>query len=162
MSKNIENKKNVVAEIKGKLDKAVSIVMVDYRGLTAEQDTELREHLRKDGVEYKIYKNTLTKLAMEDAKYEAIKGDLEGPTAIAFSYTDATLAARKLNDVAKKYEQLQFKSGIVEGSYYDASSIKAIAEIPGRDELLSKLLGSLKSPVTNFARVIKQVAEKTA
>lgn len=103
MSNNLENKKSVVSEIKEKLDKASSIVMVDYRGLTAEQAAELRKHLRQEGVEYKIYKNTLVKLAMEDAKYEPAKADLEGPTAIAFSYTDSTLAARRLNEIAKKY-----------------------------------------------------------
>lgn len=162
MSKNLENKKNIVSEIKGKLDSAVSIVMVDYRGLNAEQDTELRKYLRDNGVEYKIYKNTLVDLAMEDKKYDEIKKQLEGPTAIAFSRTDATMAARKVNDIAKKYEALQFKAGIVENTYYDANSIKAIAEIPSREELLSRLLGSMKSPITNFARVLKQIAEKNA
>lgn len=162
MSKNLEKKKDVVSEIKGKLDNAASIVMVDYRGLNAEQDTELRKYLRDNGVEYKIYKNTLVSLAMEDAKYNEIKKQLEGPTAIAFSNTDATMAARKINDIAKKYENLQFKAGIVEDKYYDAKSIRIIADIPSREELLSRLLGSMKSPITNFARVIKQISEKNA
>ena len=162
MGKNLDIKKDVVSEIKEKLDKSVSIVMVDYRGLDSEQVAELRNHLREAGVEYKIYKNTLLKLAMEDEKYNEIKNVLEGPTAVAFSYTDATIAARKLNDITKKYQNLQFKAGIVENIYYDENKIKEIGEIPSREELLSKLLGSLKSPITNFARVLKQVAEKSA
>lgn len=162
MGKNLELKKDVVKEIKEKLEKSVSIVMVDYRGLDSEQVTELRSTLRKNGIDYKIYKNTLLNLAMEDEKYNEIKKDLEGPTAIAFSYTDATLAARSLDGIASKYENLQFKSGIVENMYYDQKGIKEIAKIPSREELLSKLLGSLKTPITNFARVINQVAEKNA
>ena len=162
MSKNLEVKKDVVSEIKEKLDKSVSIVLVDYRGLDSEQVAELRNHLREAEVDYKIYKNTLLKIAMEDEKYKEIKNVLEGPTAVAFSYTDATIAARKLNDIAKKYQNLQFKAGIVENTFYDEEKIKAIGEIPSREELLSKLLGSLKSPITNFARVLKQVAEKSA
>jgi len=118
MGKNLDIKKDVVSEIKEKLDKSVSIVMVDYRGLDSEQVAELRNHLREAGVEYKIYKNTLLKLAMEDEKYNEIKNVLEGPTAVAFSYTDATIAARKLNDITKKYQNLQFKAGIVENIYY--------------------------------------------
>ena len=160
MSKNLEMKKQVVEEIKGKLDKAASIVVVDYRGLTAEEATELRDHLRAEEVEFKIYKNTMLKFAMEDEAYAQMKELLEGPTAVAFSYDDPTSAARRLNDIAKKYEALEFKAGIVEGMFYDANTIKEIAEIPSRDVLISKLLGSLQSSITNFARVIKQVAEK--
>jgi len=162
MGKNMENKKVVVSEIEEKLEKSASVVIVDYRGLNAEQDTELRRHLREGGVEYKIYKNSLLKLAMKDEKYNEIKNILKGPTAIAFSYSDPTVAARKVNDISKKYESLEFKAGIVENMYYDAEKIKMIAQIPSREILLSRLLGSMKSPITNFARVIKQVAEKNA
>lgn len=160
MSKNLENKKQVIDEIKSKLEKAVSIVVVDYRGLTAEQASELRDHLREENVEYKIYKNTMLKFAMEDEAYGKMKEVLEGPTAVAFSYDDPTSAARRLNDIAKKYEALEFKAGIVEGDFYDSVTIKDIAEIPSRDELLAKLLGSIQSPIANFARVINQIAEK--
>lgn len=156
----IDIKKPVVDEIKENIKDAASIVLVDYRGLTVEQDTKLRKELREAGVFYKVYKNTMIKLAIQGTEYESLCADLEEPSAIAVSTTDATAPARILAKFAKDAEKLEIKSGIVEGTYYDAKGINVISSIPSREELLSKLLGSIQSPVTNFARVIKQIAEQ--
>ena len=155
----VEEKKPIVQEIKDNLDGAKSVVLVDYLGLTVEQDTKLRREARENGVIYKVYKNTMVKLAIDGTDFDSIKEDLEGPTAVAVSKTDATAAARVLAKFAKENPALEIKSGIVEGTYYDAAGITKIATIPSREELLSKFLGSIQSPITNFARVIKQVAE---
>ena len=156
----VELKKPVVEEIAELLDGAQSAVIVDYRGLTVEEDTKLRKELREAGVTYKVYKNTMINFAIKGTDFETLAPHLEGPTAIAVSKTDATAPARILYNFAKKAEALELKAGVVEGVYYDAEQIKGIAAIPSREELLSKFLGSIQSPITNFARVIKQIAEK--
>lgn len=158
----IEIKKPIVEEISENLKDAKSAVVVDYRGLTVEQDTQLRRKLREAGVVYKVYKNTMINFAIKGTDFEALAPHLEGPTAIAVSKEDATAPARVLFEFAKEAEALQLKGGVVEGTYYDADGIKVIASIPSREELLSKFLGSIQSPVANFARVIKQIAEKQA
>ncbi|MBQ8085857.1 MAG: 50S ribosomal protein L10 [Lachnospiraceae bacterium] len=155
----VELKQPIVEEIKESLNDAKTVVLVDYRGLTVEQDTKLRKTLREAGVIYKVYKNTMVKLAIDGTEFDSIKDDLEGPTAVAVSKTDATAAARVLAKFAKENPALEIKSGIVEGTYYDAQGISKIATIPSREELISKFLGSIQSPITNFARVIKQIAE---
>ncbi len=156
----VELKQPIVDEIKGYVESAQAIVAVDYRGLTVEEDTKLRKQLREAGVVYKVYKNTLLKRAFEGTVYEALVQHLEGPTAIAFGVEDATAPARIINNVMKTAPKLEFKAGVVDGTYYDAAGIAVIATIPSREELISKLLGSLQSPITNFARVLKQIAEK--
>ena len=155
----VEIKKPVVEEIKANLDGAQTAVVVDYRGLTVEQDTQLRKQLREAGVVYKVYKNTLVKRVVAGTEFEPITDALEGTNAIAFCKTDATAPARILANFAKTADALELKCGVVEGTYYDATGIAAIANIPSRDELLAKFLGSIQSPITNFARVIKQIAE---
>ncbi|MCI9355045.1 MAG: 50S ribosomal protein L10 [Firmicutes bacterium] len=156
----VEQKKVIVDEIKQKLEKASSVVVVNARGLTVEQDTILRKSLREAGVDYKVYKNTMVRFAIKDTQFEGLEPYLEGPSTFAFSYEDATAAASILSKTAKEVKVLEFKAGVVEGITYDAEGMKAIAEIPSREVLLSKLLGSFKSPVSSFARVIKQIAEK--
>ncbi len=156
----IELKQPIVEEIKANLDGAQSAVVVDYRGLTVEQDTRLRKEMREAGIIYKVYKNTMVRFAIDGTEFEALKDDLEGPNAIAISKDDATAPARILAKFAKDAPALEIKCGIVEGTYYDQNGIKAISSIPSREELLSKLLGSLQSPIANFARVLKQIAEK--
>ena len=156
----VEIKQPIVNEIKEHVEKASSVVLVDYRGLTVEQDTKLRKELREAGVVYKVYKNTLLKRAFEGTDFLQLDVDLEGPSAVAFSYEDATAAARIIANFAKQAKALEIKSGVVEGTYYDAKGMSVIATIPSREELISKLLGSLQSPITNFARVLKQIAEK--
>ncbi|MDD3252751.1 MAG: 50S ribosomal protein L10 [Lachnospiraceae bacterium] len=157
----VELKQPVVAEISELLNGAASAVVVDYRGLTVAQDTALRKALREAGVSYKVYKNTMIKRAAEGTDFAALEPALEGPTAIAVSKDDATVAARILAEFAKKADKLEIKAGIVEGKYYDANGMQVIATIPSREVLLGRLLGSMQSPITNFARVLNQIAEKS-
>ena len=156
----VELKKPVVEEISELLNGAATAVVVDYRGLTVAEDTQLRKQLREAGVVYKVYKNTMINFAIKDTEFADLAQHLEGPTAIAVCKDDATAAARVLAKFAKTAEALEIKGGVVDGIYYDAVGIGQIASIPSREVLLSKLLGSMQSPVTNFARVIKQIAEK--
>ncbi len=156
----VELKQPIISEIKDYVEKACSAVIVDYRGLTVEEDTRLRKSLREAGVVYKVYKNTYLKRAFEGSDFAQMDKDLEGPTAIAFGIDDATAPARVIAEFAKTCEKLEFKAGVVEGTYYDAKGIQVIASIPSREVLLSRLLGSMQSPITNLARVIKQIAEK--
>ena len=156
----VELKQPIVQEISENIKDAQSVVVVDYRGLTVAEDTQLRKQLREAGVVYKVYKNTLVKRVVAGTEFEPITDALEGTNAIAFCKTDATAPARILANFAKTADALELKCGVVEGTYYDATGIAAIANIPSRDELLAKFLGSIQSPITNFARVIKQIAEK--
>ena len=156
----VELKQPIVAEISELLDGAQSVVLADYRGLTVEQDTALRKQLREAGVTYKVYKNTMLNFAAKGTDFESLSPHLEGPTAIAVSKEDATAPARILFNFAKSADALELKAGVVEGTYYDQDGIKVIATVPSREELLAKFLGSIQSPITNFARVIKQIAEK--
>ena len=158
----VELKKPIVDQISEELNGAKAAVLVDYRGLTVEQDTELRKQLREAGVVYKVYKNTMINFAVKGTEFEELSKHLEGPTAIAISKEDATAPARILFNFAKNAPKLELKAGVVDGAYYDEKGIQVIATIPSREELLSKLLGSIQSPITNFARVIKQIAEKDA
>lgn len=156
----IELKQPVVEEISAGVKDAASVVLVDYRGLTVEQDTQLRKSLREAGVSYKVYKNTMMHLAFKGTDFEGLAPYLEGPSAIAYSATDATAPARVLAEFAKKADKLEIKAGVVEGTVYDAAGMAKIAEIPSREVLLSRLLGSMQSPITNLARVLNQIAEK--
>ena len=158
----VDLKKPVVEEIAAALKDAKGAVLVDARGLTVAQDTKLRKNLREAGVTYKVYKNTMIKLATQGTDYEQFGPLLEGPTALAVSSTDETAPARILYNFAKdaKTDKLELKGGIVGGEFYDNNSIQVIATIPSREELLGRLFGSMKSPVTNFARVLNQIAEK--
>ncbi|MDD5950157.1 MAG: 50S ribosomal protein L10 [Lachnospiraceae bacterium] len=155
----VELKQPIVEEIKNNFADAQAAVLVDYRGLTVEQDTRLRKQLRENGVIYKVYKNTMVNLAVQGTEFEELTKDLEGPTAVAFSKTDATAPARILCKFAKEAPALEVKSGIIDGTYYDKAGVETLSNIPSREELLSKLLGSIQSPIANFARVIKQIAE---
>lgn len=156
----VEIKQPIVDEISGYLKDAQAMVLVDYRGLTVEQDTQLRKTLREAGVTYKVYKNTLIKRAVAGTAFEAVTGLCDGPTAVAFSADDATAPARILYEAAKTMPNLELKGGVVDGTFYDEKMIQVIATIPSREVLLGRLFGSMQSPITNFARVIKQIAEK--
>lgn len=156
----VELKQPIVAEIAELFNGAASAVVVDYRGLTVEQDTQLRKKLREAGVSYKVYKNTMIRFAAKGTEFEALEPHLEGPTALAVSKTDATAPARVLAEFAKTADKLELKAGVIEGTYYDQKGIQVIATIPSREVLLGKLLGSIQSPITNFARVLNQIAEK--
>lgn len=155
----IEAKQVVIDELKGKIEKAASMVLVDARGLTVAQDTELRKALRAKNVDYKVYKNTMINFAVQDTAYAELAKHLEGPTAVAFSYDDAAAAAGSLDEFVTKFENLTFKAGVVDGVYYDSEAIVKIAKIPSREVLLSKLLGSFKAPMASFARVINEIVK---
>ncbi len=156
----VEIKKPVVEEISAAIKEAQSVVLVDYRGLTVDQDTKLRKELREAGVNYKVYKNTMMNFAFKGTDFESLAPYLEGPSAVAISTTDATAPARVLAKFAKTADKLEIKAGVVEGTLYDAAGMQTIASIPSREELLSKLLGSIQSPITNFVRCMNQLAEK--
>ncbi len=156
----VELKQPVVAAIAEDVKDAQSVVLVDYRGLTVAEDTELRKQLREAGIIYKVCKNTMMKRAFEGTDFAALDEYLEGPSAIAISKDDATAPARILCKFAKTAEKLEVKAGVVEGKVYDMAGVVELSKIPSREELLSRLLGSMQSPIANFARVIKQIAEK--
>lgn len=159
MSKNRQLKEAKVAEIKEKMEKAECIVLADYQGLTVEEATELRKKMREEGVEYKVFKNTLSILAAKELGYEGITHLFQGPVSVALGYEDSTAPARILNDFAKDHKKLELKGGMVQGEVYDENKIKALAAIPPRDVLIAKLLGSFKAPVSNFAYLINAIKE---
>ena len=156
----VELKKPIVEEISAAIQDAQSVVLVDHRGLTVEQDTELRKQLREAGILYKVCKNTMMKRAFEGTEFAGLDEHLEGPSALAISKDDATAPARILCKFAKDAKALELKAGVVEGEVYDANALVELSKIPSREELLSKLLGSLQSPITNLARVLNQIAEQ--
>ena len=160
MSKVIEAKQAVVEEISSKLKSAVSVVVVDYRGLNVSQVTELRKQLREAGIDFKVYKNSMSRRAAEAAGLEGLNEHLVGPNAIAFSTDDVVAPAKILNDFAKKNDKLEIKAGVVEGLVTSAEDIKALAELPSREGLLSMLLSVLQAPMRNFALATKAVAEQ--
>ena len=162
MSKNIEVKKGVVAEIKDKFDRAMTVVLVDYRGLTVAEDTELRNQLRKAGVEYAVLKNTMINRAIEGKGLDEMKAHLEGPTAVAFSYEDVAAPAKILTEFAKKSKKLTVKCGACEGRYLDENGVQAIADLPSREVLIARIMGSMMSQVSRFARVVEAIRKKQA
>ena len=155
----IEQKKPIVAEISENITDAQSVVLVNYSGLTVAQDTQLRKELREAGVVYKVYKNTMMNFAYQGTASEELCKHLDGTNALAISKDDATAPARIIANFAKKAPKLELVAGVVEGGYYDQNGIKALAEVPSREVLLGRLLGSMQSPIANFARVINQIAE---
>ncbi|ERI93016.1 ribosomal protein L10 [Clostridiales bacterium oral taxon 876 str. F0540] len=160
MGNNLDVKKAKVVEIREKMEKAQGMVFAKYQGLTVEEDTELRKKLREAGIEYKVYKNTLTTLAAKELGIDGIVSYLEGPVSVAFGYEDATAPARVLNDFAKTHKKLELKAGIVEGTVYDAKGVEALASIPSREVLIAQLLGSFKAPLSNLAYLLNAIREK--
>lgn len=159
-SNNRQLKEAKVQEIKSKLEKAEAVILANYQGLNVEEDTELRKKLREAGIEYKVYKNTLTKLAAKKIGIDGIDEYLEGPVSIAIGYEDPTAPARILNNFAKEHKKLELKAGIIQGEIFDTDKIKQLAEIPPREVLLAKLLGSFKAPLSNLAYLLNAIKEK--
>ena len=159
MNNNRTIKEAKVVEIKEKLEKAQAIILADYQGLTVEEDTQLRKNLREAGVEYKVYKNTLVKIAAKELNIEGIDAYLEGPVAIAFGYEDVTAPARILYDFSKDHKKLELKAGVVEGQFYDKDSIEQLASIPSKEVLIAKLLGSIKSPLSKLAYLLNAIKD---
>lgn len=155
-----EEKQAKVQEIKDKLSKAQSVIFADYRGLTVEEDTELRRKFREAGVEYKVLKNTLTSIAAKEAGIEGLDSYLAGPTSFAFGYSDPTVPARILNDFARDHKKLELKGGFVQGEVFNQDKVKELAVIPPKEVLIAKLLGSFKAPLSNFAYLVNAIKEK--
>lgn len=156
----IQEKQQAVTEITDKLRASSCTVVTDYRGLNVAQVTELRKKLREAGVEFQVLKNSLTRRATEQADLSALDEHLTGPTAIAFSTQDVVAPAKILSDFAKKNDALKIKGGVVEGRVVGFDQIKALADLPSREGLLSMLLSVLQAPIRNFALGVKAVAEK--
>ncbi|TCT21065.1 LSU ribosomal protein L10P [Melghiribacillus thermohalophilus] len=160
MSKTLEHKKQMVTEIAEKLQNSKSTILVDYRGLNVEEVTELRKQLREAGVDFKVYKNTMTRRAAEKADLTELNDILTGPTAIAFSDEDVVAPAKVLNNFAKDHEALEIKGGVIEGNIASLEQIKELADLPSYEGLLSMLLSVLQAPVRNFAYAAKAIADQ--
>jgi large subunit ribosomal protein L10 len=166
-------KEQTVAEIKERFARASSVILVDYRGLTVKELQELRGKLRDSGSELKVYKNTLTEIAMRELAMPDLGALLEGPSAFTFSYGDPVAPAKTLMAYAKDHKALEVKGGFIERSITDADGVKALASLPTREELIAKLLGTMQNPAASFvrvlagpagafARVIKAIADQKA
>lgn len=155
-----EEKVQAINEIATKLRESQTTVVADYRGLTVAQVTELRKQLREAGVEFKVLKNTLTRLATKQEGLSDLDQHLLGPNAIAFSANDLIAPAKILVDFAKKNDKLEVKGGVIEGKVVDADQIKQLASLPSREGLLSMLLSVLQAPMRNVALAVKAVAEQ--
>ena len=161
MRKAIELKSQVVSEIVEKLQKSSSAIVVDYKGLTVEEVTELRKKMREAGVEYRVYKNTLVRRAAKEVGIAEFNDEkLVGTNAIAFGYEDPVAPARILKEFMDDHPKMQLKMGIVEGEFYNEAQIVEFANIPSREVLLAKLLGSLKAPMSIFAYLIDALIKK--
>lgn len=152
-------KQVVIDEIKGKLDGAQSAVVIDYMGITVAQADAMRKKLREANVDYTVYKNTLVKRAIDGTEFAPLAEVLEGPSAIAISKEDATAPARVLNEVIKDFKKMEFKGGVVEGEYFDKTGIQQIADIPSREVLIAKFMGSIQSPVSKLVRTFQAIAD---
>lgn len=155
-----EEKQQIVAVIAQKLRDSKTTVLTDYRGLDVAEVTELRKSLREAGVEYKVLKNTLVRRATSEVELTDLDEFLTGPTAIAFSNDDVVAPAKILADFAKKHEALEIKVGVLEGKVVNVDEVKALADLPSREGLLSMLLNVLQAPMRNMALAVKAVAEK--
>lgn len=162
MSNAIEMKKAVVAEIKEKLVAAKSVVLIDYRGLTVAEVTELRNQCRKAGVEYAVLKNTMVNLAAKEAGIEGLDEFLKGPTAVAFGMEDAVAPAKVLTEFIKKTKKTEVKCGLLDGQILDAAGVEALAAIPSREVLIAKIMGSMMSAVSKFVYVVEAIRKKAA
>lgn len=162
MSKNIEAKEVVVNEVKAKLQKANSLVLVDYKGINVEDVTELRKKFREAGVDYKVYKNTLFKRASSELGYEALHEHLQGTVAVAFGYNDVIAPAKTLNQFMKEHPKtpISIKAGLLEGKVVDAKAVKALGDLPSKEVLISMLLGGLQGTIRNLAYMLSEIKEK--
>lgn len=148
-------KQQNVQEIKDKIDKAQSIVLVDYRGLSVAEVTELRSRYRNAGVDYKVYKNSMMEFAFKESGLEEFTEFLKGPNAIAFGYEDPVSAAKVTSEFAKTNNKLEIKAGIVDGKIIDVKGVNDLAELPPREVLIAQVLGGFNAPIQGFANVLQ-------
>jgi len=158
----MELKKAVVADIKAKFEAAQSAVLVDYRGLTVEEVTNLRSECRKAGVDYVVLKNTMIELAAKEMGIEGMEAYLKGPTAVAFGMNDPASPAKILADTIKKTKKMQLKCALIENKVLDAAGAQALADLPSREVLIARIMGSLNAPVTNFVYAIEAIRKQKA
>lgn len=158
-AKALESKKQIVAELNEKIKGATAGVLVDYKGLTVEEDTLLRKKLREANIEYKVIKNTLINLALEGTGLEDLRSCLENPTAIALSNEDVT-AAKVLGDFAKSNDKLEIKMGFLDGAVMSKDDTIALGKIPGKETLIAQFACGINSPLTKLAVVLSEVAKK--
>lgn len=161
MAKAIEAKKAKVAQIKELISNATSVVLVDYKGLTVAQDTEMRRAFREAGVNYKVLKNTLTLRAFQELGVEGLESVFEGPTAVAFS-NDEVSAAKIVRESVEKYKKMSIKGGYMDGKVMSVDEVKALSYIPSREQLIANLLGMLTAPMRKLAIVLDQAAKQKA
>ncbi|MEN8906089.1 MAG: 50S ribosomal protein L10 [Clostridiales bacterium] len=170
-AKVLEKKKQEVLELSKEFKEAKSLILADYRGLTVEEDTEMRKALRKEGIKYKVIKNRLTIFAVKECGLDGLEEHLKGPTAVAISITDLVAPAKVLSEYAKKYDNLELKVGVVEGEVIDKNKIKSLAELPSKEELITRVVRGFNAPITglvtvlngnlkNLAVVLSAIAEK--
>ena len=150
----LQSKINLVNEIKEKIEKSQSIVFVDNNGLNVAEVTELRKNLRENGVDYKVYKNTMLKRAFNDLGIEGVEEFLSGPTAVAFGIEDAVQPAKILHDFAEDNDRLEIKTGVLDGKVVSVEEVNALAKLPSREVLVAHLLGSLNAPIQGLATVL--------
>ena len=144
-----------VAELKDLLSSSKGAVLVDYCGLTVAEDTELRSKMREAGVKYMVAKNTFIRIAAKEAGIEGLDAYLEHNTAVAFSAEDPVAPAKILNDFSKDHKALEIKAGILDGKVIALDEVKALAELPSREELLAKLVGSMQAPISGLVNVLQ-------
>lgn len=149
-----EIKAQTVSEIKQLLKDSSSVVLVDYKGINVEEATRMRRQLSEAGIKYKVYKNTLVEIAAKEVGIVGLSAHLSGPTAMAFGLSDPVAPAKQISESIKKLNKMQIKAGLLEGKVIDAQSVKVLAELPSKQELVAKLLGSLNAPVVNLVGVL--------
>ena len=160
MSAELEKKKQVIEEIKQKIQSSKSIVFADYTGINVLQDTALRSSCRKAGVDYKVYKNRLIVKALEELNIKGFENKFEGNTSAAFGYTDEVAAPKAINDTAKTVDKLKVKFGLLNGKFADGAQIKVLASLPTKEVLIAQLLGMLNAPISQLARTLDAIAQK--
>ena len=153
-------KQVIIDEIKERFENSSSVVVVDYLGITVAEADALRKELREAGVQFTVYKNTLVKRAIEGTEYEGLGECLKGSSALAFSSEDATAAARILNKAIKKYKKMAFKGGVLDGAVLTPEQVVALADIPSREELIARFMGSIQAPISKFARTLKAIVDE--
>lgn len=162
MSKQRDLKAEQINEIKARIQKAASMIIVDYKGLTVAQDTELRNEFRANGVSYNVWKNRLVARALDELGIKGFDEALNGPSAFAISENDVVAPAKVLAAKAKAFKKLNMKCGLVEGNYCDRAQCDALAAMPNKETLIAMLLGMLQAPIAGFARAINAIAEQKA
>lgn len=160
MSTNLENKKMLVDEIKGKLEKSKSVVFVNYKGLNVEEVTKLRAEFRNNNSEYKVYKNRLLLRALNELGIKGTDAHLNGTTSVAFGYEDEVMPAKIIMDAVKETKKMSVKFGLIDGEIVDDAYIKNIASLPSKEVLIAQLLSMLNGPTSALARALNAIAEK--